>query len=330
MRNILILLLILLLLGGLYMFSVRSEDKVRYEDREFAAETMDQIYVVTLKKPGHPQIHLSRQKSGWLLNQRRKASSHVVNNLLSVLTKLEIDYIPPKPQYNKVMKDIATHGIQTVVYDKSGNILAEYTVGKNTTSEGGTFFLNKGANQPYVMRVPSVSGGIRIYYSMNTVDFRDKSILDINNKQVSKITLDYKRDRKNSFVIDRRKDSISISPLVNAANFQIKQNANVLSAYLQEYKRVGAEFIRTGDPSMDSLRHVMPFAELKVDMQNGESYGYSFYPDEQVYDKTKLFRNAQDLEKTDRHFVLASDGEVYILQQRLLKGIFKTISYFDR
>lgn len=330
MKNILLLVLALLILGGIYLYTERSEDEIVYADRQFAVEDTDEIYVITMERPLHPPIHLSRSKNGWLLNERRKASQHVVNNLLSVLKNVEIDYIPPKAQYHKVMRDIANQGVKVAVYDKKGKVLAEYTVGKNTTSEGGTFYLNKGANQPYVMRVPAVSGGVNVYFTMNTLDFRDMSIMEVKSEQISRVTLDYKRDRRSSFVIENEGDLLKIDPLVKGADSEVKQNEKILQAYLLEYKKIGAEFVRTGDPSMDSLRHIMPFAELKLEMKNGKEIGYSFYPDEQVYDADNIFRTVEDLKTTDRHFVFASDGEVYIIQQRLLKGIFKPLAYFDR
>ncbi len=331
MKPILSLLLILALLAGVYFFTQKTSAKKVYPDRAFAIEDKSEIDIVTIKKPGYPEIHLSKGDHYWLLNQRRRVSDHVMNNLLSVLTSIEIDYLPPRPQLPKVISDLKSHGIEVAIYNKSGQALSEYTVGKNTTDEGGTFMRMKNADQPYVMRAPAVSGGVRVYYSMKDIDFREKSIMtDLKVGDIQKLTLDYKRDRSNSYVIEKQDSDWSIEPILKNRSEDLKQNQNILDAYMQSFKKIGAEYIMTGDPAMDSLNHLMPFAEMKLDLKNGQSLGYSFYPDFQVLEPDSILRTTQDLKKTHRHYVLLNDGESYVVQQRLLKDLFKPLGYFHR
>lgn len=327
-------LIILILLGGIYFYTKDDpqDTSIEIEDRDFVVEDREIIDIIVIKRPGYPELHLSKSKDGWLLNQRKKASPHVVKNLLSVLTQMKLDYIPPKTKYTKIMKDIEELGIDVTTYDKNGKVLSDFIVGKNNNVESGTYCLKKGAKQPYVMIVPSVGGGIRNYFTLKDIDLRDKTVLDINSNDIVKITMDYKKDRANSYVITKEGSSYSISPMVSSGGVnKLKQNQNVLAAYVKDFKKLGAESIMTGKPGMDSLSRIIPFVELAIDMKDGSQLGYSFYPvtDILTLEASNSMRKVSDLDQIDRYNMFASNGESYMVQHRLVKKMFKPITYFD-
>jgi len=325
-------LLILILLGGIYFYTKDDpqDTSIDLDDRDFVVEDREIIDIIVIKRPGYPEMHLSKSNDGWLLNQRKKASPHVVKNLLSVLTQMKLDYIPPKTKYTKIMKDIELLGIDVTTYDKSGKVLSDFIVGKNNNIESGTYCLKKGAKQPYVMIVPSVGGGIRNYFTHTDVDLRDKTVLDINSNDIIKVTVDYKKDRANSFVITKEGTSYNIKPIVpTTSTNQLKQNQNVLTAYIKDFKKFGAESLMTGKPGMDSLSRTMPFVELAIDMKDGSQLGFSFYPVTDVLNLDATLRTVNDLKQIDRYNMFASDGESYMVQHRLVKKLFKPILHFD-
>lgn len=325
-------LLLLILLGGFYFYTKDDvqDTSISIEDRDFVVKDRELIDIIVIKRPGYPELHLSKSKDGWLLNQRKKASPHVVRNILSVLTQMKLDYIPPKATYPKIMSDIEKLGIDVTTYDKDGNVLSDFIVGKNNNVESGTYCLKKGAKQPYVMIVPSISGGIRNYFTLTDSDLKDKTVLDINSNDIVKITMDYKKNRANSYVITKEGSNYSINPIVpSAAMSKLNQNQNIIDAYVKGFKKIGAESIMTGRPGMDSISRTIPFVELAIDMKDGSRLGYSFYPVTDILDPGTLIRTVSDLNKIDRYHMFSLDGECHVVQQRLVKNIFKPISYFD-
>lgn len=333
MKRTILLLLLLICLGGFYFYTVNktSEDtSIRIEDREFVVEDRNKIDIITIKRPGYPLIHLSKSKDGWLLNERRKASKHVIKNILSVLTQMEIDYIPPRATHGAIMEGINKLGIEVSSYDKEGKVLSEFILGKNNNVESGTYILKKGAQQPYVVVVPAVSGGIRNYFTLTDLNLRDKRIMDINTDDIVKVTLDYKKDRINSFTISREGNKYKLLPMQALANRTVKQNQNVIDAYIRSLQNFDAESIMTGNPSLDSLSRHIPFAELALDMKNGSQLGYTFYTADNWLDPDAARRGADDLATVERYYVFTSDGQVYTMQHRLIKDIFKPLYYFDR
>ncbi len=324
-------LLLLILLGGIYFYTKddAQDTSIKIEDRDFIVADREMIDIIVIKRPGYPQIHLSKSKNGWLLNQRNRASDHVVKNLLTVLTKMKLDYIPPKATYSNIMKDIDELGIDVTTYDKDGNVLSDFIVGKNNNVESGTYCLKKGAKQPYVMILPAVSGGFRNYFTLRNIDLKDKIIFDINSDDIVKITMDYKKNRVNSFVVSKKGSQYEVNPIVPSATYtELNQNQNIISAYVKSFKKLGAESIMTGRPGIDSISRTIPFIELAVDMEDGSQEGFSFYPVTDHLDEGATVRTVADLKQIDRYYMFSTDGECYTVQHRLLKNLFKPISYF--
>jgi hypothetical protein len=325
---------ILLILGVIYFMTkdAPKDSSISIDDRDFVVENREDIDIIRIKRPGYPEIHLSKKGEEWFLNQRRKASSHIVRNILTVLTKLELDYIPPNTTYPKIMKDIELLGIDVTTYDKAGNVLSDFIVGKNNNVESGTYCLKKGAKQPYVMILPSVSGGIRNYFTLTDLDLRDKTVMNVKSSDIVELTMDFKKDRKNSFQIIKEGSSYGISPLVPTANTSnISQNQNVLSAYMKNFKGFGAEGIMTGKPEMDSIYRKIPGIELDMSMKNGSKRKFSFYP--VVYrpgEDDPERTTAEDMRRTEKFYMFSDDGESYIVQQRVMNKFIQPLSYFGQ
>ena len=332
MYKTIISLVLLLALGGFYFLTKdkNNDTSITIEDRDFVVHDREIIDIIVIDRPGYPKLHLSKSENGWLLNQRRKASPHVIKNLLSVLTRMKLDYIPPRTKYKKIMQDIEDLGIGVVTYDKEGQVLSDFIVGKNNNVESGTYCIKRGAKQPYVMIVPAISGGIRNYYTLSDIDLRDKTVMDVNSGEIVKVTLDYKKNRINSFVINKDKggDYQVQSLLPTDKTNNISQNQNLLNAYIKDFKKIGAENIMTGRPDMDSLSQHMPLIELAIDLKNGSQLGYSFYPVMDNIDVGTEIKTVADLVKLDRYYMFSNDGQSYIVQQRLVKNILRPISYF--
>jgi hypothetical protein len=332
MSKTIIPLILLIALGGIYFLTKDNDNdtSIVLEDRDFVVKDRELIDIITINRPGYPELHLSKSEGGWLLNQRRKASPHVMRNLLSVLTRMELDYIPPRTKYNKIMQDIKDLGISVTTYDKEGNVLSDFIVGKNNNVESGTYVIKKGAKQPYVMIVPAVSGGIRNYFTLSDMNLRDKTVMDVNSDDIVKITMDYKKNRINSFIINKDNGGeLEIEPMVPTdRTMNVQQNQNLLDAYVKSFKKIGAENIMTGRPDMDSISHHIPFIELAIDLKDGSQLGYSFYPVMDIVDPGTEIKSVIDLDKIDRYYMFSTDGQSYIVQQRLVKNIIKPINYF--
>lgn len=333
MKNTLILLTLLIALAGLYFFVInpKSNEKgsISIEDRSFMVESSDDIEVLTVKNPGYPMMHFARQKDGtWLLNNRYKTDENIISNMIGVLEKMEIKYIPPKTMLPRILGELDKVGIEIKSYDKDGNLISDFIMGSNDNRELSTFCVQRGAKQAYAMHVSVTEGGLRNYFSQPQRDLRDKAVIDMNPKKIQSFEMQYPKDRGNSFKIKKEGNKYSISALESFNSTQGSGNDNIIRSYLLDHEKVYAEAIRTGEVSMDSIRNLIPFAKIHYTLNDNTYSKLDFYPMKDLLVKEVNTQSYRDLEGIERYFVFDDKGEVYIVQHRMVKTFFRPLEYF--
>ncbi len=331
MKKTLILLLILIIAACAYYFLGRGDNdsSINIDSRNFIVENMEDIAFITIKNPGYPLIHLEKKsEDNWILNKKFKASKFVLNNMIGVLSKMEIKYIPTKARNANVIDNLSQVGIEITSFDNNGKILSELIMGDNDNKEGATYCVRKGFKQSYAMHVKVTEGGLRSYFQHNQLDLRDKSVFDINSKDIKSLKMTYPKDKKNSFEISKNGSTFNIEATDQFGGSNQNGNSNIIESYIKDYSHVFSEVIRTGDPSLDTISNLVPFAKLEFQLSNGENQIYDFYPMIDMLEKDVNTQTVSDLHKVERFFVFASNNEIYVVQRRLIKEFFKPIAYF--
>ncbi|NNE27460.1 MAG: hypothetical protein HKN09_11515 [Saprospiraceae bacterium] len=333
MKRTLILLLVLVAMAMCYYFLVVKKDaqpnsSIQIDDREFVVENEEDIHVITIKSQGYPLVHLSRSEDIWLLNQRYKASENVVDNMLSVLTEMRLNYIPPKSQMEMIQKSIENVGMEIKTYDKDGNILSDFIMAGNTNKEDGTYCIKRDASQPYVMSMPVVEGGLRNYFNMELIAMRDKTMVELDVNKIKLIKVDYPKDITNSYQI--RKDGRSY--IFEPRGVQFKSSGtfsdNIIQSYVRDFNVLKAEYISTDNPARDTIKNRLAFAEILIQMEDNRQFKMDFFPDQDIYDRTVNTVSIENLGRVDRYFVDTSWGEFYTVQHRLISKWLRTPKHF--
>jgi len=331
MKKTLILLLILLISAGAYYYLTQGDgnSSMSIDSRGFVVENKEDIAFITIKNPGYPLVHLQRNSdNNWTLNKKYKANPNVINNMIGVLSSMEIKYIPTKARNKNVIQNLPIVGIEITSFDKSGNVLSELIMGDNDNKESATYCVRKGFDQSYAMHVKVTEGGLRNYFEQTQLNIRDNSVFDINPNDIRSLSMTYAKDRKNSFLIFKEDGKYKIEAKEQFAKSPNKGVSNVIEAYIKDYSQVYAEVIRTGDTSLDTIKNLVPFASLEFKLKNEEVQSYDFYPMLDLLEKEVNTQSVRDLAKIERFFVFASNEEVYVVQRRLIKEFFKPIAYF--
>ena len=116
---------------------------------------------------------------------------------------MQIDYVPTVAENVNALKRFEYHGIEIKTYDEKGGILTDFVLGTNTNTEYGTYCHKAGSNQTYVMKLPIIEGGLRNYFTHNIDDLRDITLIQTNFRDIKSVQVDYPKDTKNSFKIDK-------------------------------------------------------------------------------------------------------------------------------
>lgn len=331
MKKTLILLLILFISTGFYFFLIKKDENssISIDSRKFVVENKEDISFITVKNPGYPLIHLQKKSDDhWILNEKYKANPNIVNNMIGVLSTMEIKYIPTKSRNTNVINNLSRVGIEITSFNKSGEVLSELIMGDNDNKEAATYCIRKGYNQSYAMYVKVTEGGLRNYFDQTQLTLRDKNVFDINPKDIISLRMNYAKDRKNSFLITKSDNNYKIQALEKYASVANEGNNNIIESYVKDYNKVYSEVIRTGDTSLDTITNLVPFATLEYMLKGGEKRSYDFYPMIDLLDKDVNTQTIRDLTSVERFFVFASNKEVYVVQRGLIKAFFKPIAYF--
>ena len=333
MRKTLVLLALIIILGMVYYVTqskkANNEGTIRIEDREFIVSSGDQIAVLTVKNPGYPMMHFAKQKDGrWILNDKYYTDPNIIANMTGVLQKMQIKYIPPQSMMPKIMGELDQVGIEIKSYSESGALLSDFIMGSNDNRELSTFCVKRGSQKAYAMHVAVAEGGLRNYFTQTAKDLRDKSLMNVDAKNIVELKVQYHKDRSNSFVIRKEASGYQLEALEKMNTIEGRTNQNTIKSYLLEYDKVVAEAIRTGEVAADSIKNLIPFATISYTVNDSPQSSYQFYPLKDLLVEEVNTQSYKDLKQIERYFVFDNLGDVYIVQQWMVGPYFKPIDYF--
>lgn len=307
----------------------QSNTTIRIEDREFITKDKDEVATITIKSKGRPMIHLNRTDKGWYVNDKYLVKKNIMDNMLSTLSRMEINYIPTKAENSTAQERMKKHGIDIKTFDGSGEELTSFILGTNTNDEYGTYCLKEGAQQSYVMSIPVLEGGIREYFNQSVSEFRDLTIVDIPSEKIKKVTVNYPKDMRSSFVIENSSRP-TIKP-TGSTSFTQDHNQNILDAYLKDFTGVKAELLKNEFFYRDSIRSILPFMEVTIETKDDRSTWLKIYPHLDIHNQYVVTNSVDDLhEKHERFYVDTQRGDFYLSQNTGIGKFMRKVDYFYR
>ncbi|NNF21666.1 MAG: DUF4340 domain-containing protein [Saprospiraceae bacterium] len=332
MKKTLILISILALLSIAYFGLLKEEEQtsgsISVPDRAFIVDNADLINTITIQSIGYPLVHLNKTEGMWILNGQHRADEHIVQNMVSVLSKMHIHYIPPKSQNDMINRSIANTGMQIKTYDKEGSLLTSFIMAGNTNKEDGTYCINDGAKQAYVMSLPMVEGGLRNYFNHETNALRDKAVFRLDPSNIQSVKIDYPKDRKNSFEINRIKGKYEFEVSVNTPEQEGTVSDRLMKDYLKDFNFLMAEYVSNDNPAQDSVKGKLPFAIIEISDKIQGALKLEFFPSLDIFDKNVNTQSIDNLGQVERYFVQTNWNDFFTVQHRLVSKLLKKPDHF--
>ena len=336
MRKNTILLLLLLLLGGLAWYGYNANVKgnsssIDVSDREFAVENIEDVQRIKLTRRTGREIDLVKEGNDWFVGKnKKKVSDNVMSNLTNVIKNIQIKFIPPAKYNKKIINEINRIGTQVDIYDKNEKLMKSYFVGGNVP-DGGTYFIMQGKTQPYVMERKVGYGGVRDLFIYVEEEIYDKAIWEVDTDKISSVTIDYPKDKQESFKIQRTAEGFLIDPLYNTTRrIPILADQNLLKAYVDGFDSIYSESNENDNKLFSQLKALIPFAIMSFEMNDGSSKTIKLYPVNQFLDEHEQMSAMEkaNLLYLERFFVVTDWGDLYAAQKRLILKLFRGYSYF--
>ena len=331
MKRTILLLLIVVSLGAIYFLTAESSEEEKttlsVADRDFITTDRSAVGTITIKTKGRPMFHLGKVDEDWYLNNKHKANSNIINNMIGALNVMQIQYIPSKAENQTALGRMDMHGIDIKTYDHSGKLLTDFVLGTNTNTEYGTYFRKSDSHQCYVMEIPARPGGIRNYFTQSYEDLRELTVFSYDHQDITKVEMFYPKDVSSSFKITQKGNQ---QYLFSHNGESVEHlNNNIVEAYLKDFIHLQAEWLKNGHVDKDTVSNYTPFAELKIESKNESPFEIDIYSLLDLKDRGVFTRSVNDI--TPRHekfYALTSDGDFFRIQQNLITSFLRKVDYF--
>ncbi len=336
-KTILLSVLFFILGGGTYFFIQQAPDKGssgKGWDTSLTVEDTDKIHRIFLAKKTGTKYNLEKKEDGWYVNSKHRVRPAKIDYIFETLRRQRVKYIPNKGASKNAVKSIASSGIKVETYDVEGNSILNFYVGGMTSDERGTYMIAEDSNQPLVMHIPGWEGGLRVRFWDKPENWRDRSVLRWNPKNIEYLKVDYPRNKSQSFEIIKEANSYNVRPVyeVTAVN---KKTANpvAIQEYLKIYKSKISENFMNDFPGRDSVSQLVPFCEITIKGKGAKDQTVSFFPErvDMEYEMPNVPGQVLANKGTvERYFVNNSYGDFQLVQQLVFGKLFVPYSYFFR
>lgn len=187
---------LVVLIGVLFMQQKQQQRIIASEPVDTWSVDPDRVTALQIRKPDGESVELVRSAGSWKLSQpvQYPANGQTVTSSLRVLESLELEDIVSTNPENQGKYQVDSTG--TLVEVKAGEeTLLSAIVGKNSPDFSHTYVRRTGSDDVY-----RAVGMLSYNFNKRVDDWRDKSILDIDQQTISRITLEYPKDKASTIL----------------------------------------------------------------------------------------------------------------------------------
>jgi hypothetical protein len=334
MKKLVGLLAVLCLLSaGAYLLFKKgqsTEKGIVTADRGFTVKSMDEVDKIVIKHVKLQPLVFTKKGKNWILNGEFDVDPAVFVNIERVLTNMKLSYIPPAAATPVILKSIKENGIQVDLYDGDDQPFKIFHIGSDVQKGEGTYMVMAGSNQPYVMQLPGLEGGLRSRFEQPAKNYRDKIIYKITPEDIVSIKVEYPKDNFSSFEIING-STPQVKPLISLPDQpQGAPNQRLLMGYISQFANMGAEGLITEMPERDSIINLKPNATLTLVTKNGDKLYHKYYSyDHIVLGEDNPITQAEVF-ASNRFFIYDTKDDMYTGQMKVIGGIFYNYKDFFR
>lgn len=338
MRKTLIYIAVLAALGAAVYFllphSGSNENPFDAKEAGFTIKDTGSIGRIFLATADGDNILVERTDSGWIVNKQYRALRSTLEMLLATFTSQQALYPVPKSAYDNVIKTMATHGIKTEVYDRSGKKLKVFYVGGAAGEDGGTNMLMEGAKEPYVVETPGFVGYLTPRYSTKLRDWRDRTVFDVPAEDIKSVSVQYAKRPDESFTVARdANDSVKVEAPATAK--KDKLNSRRANTYMKFFTNINCEGYLNGLEDNDTTFKTAPkHSSIDLITKSGKVQHVDIYW--MAVNQRSKNRKASDMPDevddeydSDRLYAVTNNyKDTIMIQQLTFNNIFRRASEF--
>ncbi len=326
-RNNLILLIILaavgLILAGKFLLD-NKKSTGKWQADDFAVQDTSTITKIFLSDKTGAAALLEKSAGDWMINGKYKAFNPAVDVLLMTLLRIQIKIEVPDPAYNNVVKELASLGIRTEVYE-GDDLIKSFYIGGSTNDSRGTYAImeedGEVADQPFIVYVPGQEGFLTPRFFLNEEAWRDRTVFDFDVKDFKAVAVDYPQFPEHAYRIEVNGDQFDLRGKEDFHSEDTRQpDALLISQYLSNFQNITFEAFDNTNSKRDSIASSTPFCSIYISTStNGESeiMLWHFPVGERTKVQFDLEGNALPFDP-DRYYALVNGAKDFVIAQHVI------------
>lgn len=327
MRKTIVYIAILGILGfGVWYFLFKDDSLFAEEEAGFTIVNTAGIGKVFLVGQKGDSISLVKTGDDWVLNGKYKTSPRMLEILFQTFKEQTAAYPVPEVAHNSVIKDMAGTAVKVEVYDAKGKKMKTFFVGGQVPGNKGTYMLVEGADRPYVVQLPAYQGYITPRYSTDILDWRDRTWIDIPEKQLASVSVQYADSNEylNSFSFVKQGDSFAVKLPEALSSMEGKLNKKRVKTFTGFFEHVGFEGYLDGVAHLDSIIADVPkYCDVVVTDNNGKESSVAVYRMRVNKRSKNVSEEATPEFDGDRYYGIINHKDTVILQSATFDKMFR-------
>lgn len=320
-----VVLVLLLVLASIFLFS-NSSGNLSIGSSSFSIENIDKIGEIRITE-GKNQIILTKENEQWTVNNKFLVKEQIIENLLMVLNRIEIQYPVSKVEKVQIASLLKKDGIR-VELKKNPFGKHQFLVSKPSMSKDKTYMMMVNSSEAFVTKISGFKSLVSQVFISDENYWRNKQIFNYLPQNINIISVEYPITPEKSFTLKNFNDGSFA--LLNYKN-QPESNFNPenVARYFTYYQNIQFEDVLSdwSVEKKDSVLKSEPYINISVQDMNG------------VESNLKIFRKQADSgiddfgEKTDfdmnrAYAMLNNNNELLLIQYYIFDPLLKEIDYF--
>ena len=162
------------------------------------------------------KVLLSRDPGGWLVNNRKPASSYQINDLLAMLTSIRIAQPVAGAAQRSIIEVLAINSTKVEIYGMEPlfrlfrhpfftkeRLLKTYFLGDATQNNLGSYAILEGMSAPYIIYKPGFRGYITPVFSPDPLDWYSQCVFSTKLTRIQNGSFIDLENPENSFFIEK-------------------------------------------------------------------------------------------------------------------------------
>lgn len=344
MRNLLVLALLFIVLGGLAWWKLiqnttQTDTYTNSKHTMFAVEDVHQIQRIFIADRRGRKVLLERVDDlMWTYTNKATGKSYranpgAVQTLLQTINRLRVREAVNKEAIDNAVRSLAARSTKVEIYNKEGEAIRIYYVGSMVSGGTGNHIIMQDAEQPYVGYLPRFQGTIDTRYILDEASWRDKAFIRLDPQRLEFVEIAYQEpsQRASSFRVNRKGNNhYEVFPAHEATSpFSMEQlnQANV-ETFIEDFDVVSAEMLIQDKIQRDTVITTQPFAVI--------TYKADYHNEPQVVRVYAVINPLADRgdglpghrQKIQRYFVDIDEDNFFLAQHLVMRSLFWDYHYF--